>query len=63
MLDCRWVKDNLGQYSFFFDTQSCRAERNLEQVCSEEEYRKVFNRLNGLPRDAKHLIIQLGNTT
>ncbi|KAI0253864.1 hypothetical protein BJV78DRAFT_1371871 [Lactifluus subvellereus] len=38
----------------------CRAERNLAQMCSEEEYRKVFQRLNGLPHKTEHLIIQLG---
>ncbi|KAI0274398.1 hypothetical protein BGY98DRAFT_993844 [Russula aff. rugulosa BPL654] len=38
----------------------CRAERKLGQVCSEEQYTKVFDRLNSLPSRVEHLIIQLG---
>ena len=38
-----------------------RAERKLEQVCSEEQYANVFNRLNSLPSRVEHLIIQLGD--
>jgi hypothetical protein len=38
----------------------CRAERKLEQVCSEEEYGRVFDRLYALPQGVEHLIIQLG---
>ncbi|KAI0003344.1 hypothetical protein BJV74DRAFT_876259 [Russula compacta] len=38
----------------------CRAERKLGQVCSEEEYTRVFKRLNALPPGVEHLIIQLG---
>jgi hypothetical protein len=39
-----------------------RAERKLGQVCSEEQYTKVFDRLNSLPSKVEHLIIQLGDT-
>ncbi|KAI0060801.1 hypothetical protein BV25DRAFT_1917361 [Artomyces pyxidatus] len=38
----------------------CRAERKLEQVCSKEEYHKVFQRLEMLPPSTEHLIVQLG---
>ncbi|KAI0303483.1 hypothetical protein B0F90DRAFT_1809674 [Multifurca ochricompacta] len=38
----------------------CRAERKLTQVCSEEEYTKVFQRLHALPFGVEHVIIQLG---
>ncbi|KAA1471319.1 hypothetical protein DENSPDRAFT_837285 [Dentipellis sp. KUC8613] len=38
----------------------CRAERKLEQVCSPEEYRRVFQRLHNLPLNTEHLIVQLG---
>ena len=38
-----------------------RAERKLGQVCSKEEYDKVFGRLNALPPGVEHLIIQLGD--
>ncbi|KAF8652731.1 hypothetical protein AX16_004230 [Volvariella volvacea WC 439] len=37
----------------------CRAERKKEQVCSELEYRKVFDRLKIYPQ-VQHLIVQLG---
>ena len=40
-----------------------RAERKLEQVCSEEQYTKVFDRLNSLPPRVEHLIIQLGDAS
>lgn len=32
-------------------------------MCGADEYTKVFNRLDGLPRGVEHLIIQLGDTT
>ncbi|KAI0317869.1 hypothetical protein OF83DRAFT_1083328 [Amylostereum chailletii] len=38
----------------------CRAERRLSQVCSPEEYKKVFDRMNLLPPSTEHLIVQLG---
>ncbi|TFY69275.1 hypothetical protein EVG20_g3222 [Dentipellis fragilis] len=38
----------------------CRAERKLDQVCSPDEYRRVFQRLHDLPSITEHLIIQLG---
>ena len=40
-----------------------RAERKLEQVCSEEQYTKVFERLVSLPSRVEHLIIQLGDAS
>jgi len=38
----------------------CRAERKLAQVCSQEEYKKVFQKLHALPAGVDHLIVQLG---
>ncbi|KAG6874079.1 hypothetical protein C0995_006936 [Termitomyces sp. Mi166 len=38
----------------------CRGERSKEQVCSREEYDKVFRRLDRLPSKIEHLIVQLG---
>ncbi|PPR04970.1 hypothetical protein CVT24_010428 [Panaeolus cyanescens] len=38
----------------------CRAERKKEQVCSREQYQKVFGRLNSLPMGVEHLVVQLG---
>ncbi|KAF8232307.1 hypothetical protein L208DRAFT_1272706 [Tricholoma matsutake] len=38
----------------------CRAERTKEQVCSRQEYQKVFQRLAQLPQSVEHLIVQLG---
>ncbi|KAI9456269.1 hypothetical protein BJY52DRAFT_1204831 [Lactarius psammicola] len=38
----------------------CRAERKLSQVCSQEEYKKVFQRLHTLPPGVEHLIVQIG---
>ncbi|KAJ6630651.1 hypothetical protein B0H10DRAFT_1982192 [Mycena sp. CBHHK59/15] len=38
----------------------CRAERTKEQVCSQSEYRKVFERLNKLPTSVEHLCVQIG---
>ena len=32
-------------------------------MCSQGEYKKVFERLHALPNEVQHLIIQLGNTT
>ena len=46
-----------------FDLIHVRAERKLGQVCSEEEYAGVFDRLNTLPARVEHLIIQLGDAT
>lgn len=37
-----------------------RAERKKEQVCSPEEYQKVFARMRSLPSGVEHLIVQLG---
>ena len=44
-----------------FDLTRIRAERKLGQVCSDEEYARVFDRLNALPARVEHLIIQLGD--
>ncbi|EMD34460.1 hypothetical protein CERSUDRAFT_97712 [Gelatoporia subvermispora B] len=38
----------------------CRAERKKSQVCSQEEYTKVFSRVSKLPPTAEHLVIQIG---
>ncbi|KAG1754457.1 hypothetical protein EDB19DRAFT_1892451 [Suillus lakei] len=38
----------------------CRAERKRNQVCSEFEYQKAFERIRYLPSDVKHLVVQLG---
>jgi hypothetical protein len=38
----------------------CRAERTLNQVCSETTYRRVFGRLRDLPNTVKHLVVQIG---
>lgn len=38
----------------------CRAERKLAQVCSQEQYRKVFEKLHALPAGVEHLIVQIG---
>jgi len=40
-----------------------RAERSLGQVCSEEQYARVFKRMNTLPSGVEHLIVQLGDAT
>ena len=61
MLDCRWVNYNSLEVGWFLDSTPLRAERKLEQVCSDEQYAKVFDRLNSLPSSVEHLIIQLGD--
>ncbi|KAJ7752003.1 hypothetical protein B0H16DRAFT_1663119 [Mycena metata] len=38
----------------------CRAERTKEQVCSQVEYQKVFERLSKLPSTVEHLCVQIG---
>lgn len=38
----------------------CRAERRLNQVCSAQEYEKVFARVNAMHPGVEHLILQLG---
>jgi hypothetical protein len=45
------------------DPTHIRGERKLGQVCSEEEYTKVFDRLSTLPPRVEHLIIQLGDAS
>src|SRR5579863_6502600 len=59
MLDCRCVVPKPGQ--LFSDTKTIRAERTLGQVCSEEQYTRVFKRMNALPSGVEHLIVQLGD--
>ena len=39
------------------------AERKEDQVCSIDEYQRVFERLNCLPSSVEHVIIQLGTDT
>lgn len=62
MLDCRWVDYN-SRVGWFLDSMPLRAERKLAQVCSEEQYAKVFDRLNSLPSRVEHLIVQLGGAS
>jgi hypothetical protein len=50
-----------GHSNRTFDTKTFRAERSLEQVCSEEQYARVFNRMNALRLGVDHLIVQLGD--
>ncbi|KAJ7109226.1 hypothetical protein C8R44DRAFT_280276 [Mycena epipterygia] len=38
----------------------CRAERKKDQVCSQTEYQKVFERLSKLPSSVEHLCVQIG---
>ncbi|KAJ6547407.1 hypothetical protein B0H19DRAFT_954671 [Mycena capillaripes] len=38
----------------------CRAERKKDQVCSQSEYQKVFERLSKLPSSVEHLCVQIG---
>lgn len=38
----------------------CRAQRKLDQVCSEDTYERVFEACMNLPESVRHLIIQLG---
>lgn len=38
----------------------CRAERTLQQVCSEATYRRLFDTLWSLPENVKHVVLQLG---
>jgi hypothetical protein len=59
MLDCRCVGQKLGWP--ISNTKTNRAERKLGQICSEEQYARVFNRMNALPSGVEHLIVQLGD--
>ncbi len=47
----------------FLDPTAIRAERKLGQVCSEEEYNRIFGRLNTLPSKVEHLVVQLGDAS
>ncbi|ESK96912.1 plasma membrane protein [Moniliophthora roreri MCA 2997] len=38
----------------------CRAERKKDQVCSQLQYQKVFERIKCLPPSVEHLVVQLG---
>jgi hypothetical protein len=40
-----------------------RAERKLGRVCSDEQYAKIFDRLDLLPARVEHLIVQLGDAS
>ncbi len=61
MLDCRCV--DLKSDWLLFNTKTIRAERKLGQVCSKEEYGRVFKKMYALPRGVKHVIVQIGNVT
>ena len=37
-----------------------RAERRRDQICSEIQYQKSFERLKQLPCTVEHLVVQLG---
>ena len=41
---------------------SVRAERRKDQVCSPEQYKKVFDRLHRLPPQVSQLIVQIGRS-
>lgn len=36
------------------------AERKKNQVCSDEEYKVVFDRLGQIPPHVEHLVVQIG---
>jgi hypothetical protein len=58
LLDCRQAMHTNPSYiktELFF-----RAERKKDQVCSSLEYQKVFQRLDKLPTEVAHLVVQLG---
>ncbi|KAK7014992.1 C-CAP/cofactor C-like domain-containing protein [Favolaschia claudopus] len=38
----------------------CRAERKKDQVCSQAQYQKIFERLTQLPPNVEHLCVQIG---
>ncbi len=48
---------------WFLDPIAIRAERKLGRVCSDEQYNKIFDRLNTLPARVEHLIVQLGDAS
>jgi len=63
MLDCRYVSSSLSKkscVSYPLLSFIPRAERKKEQVCSLGQYQRIFDRLNSLPPDVKHLVIQVG---
>ena len=37
-----------------------RGERRKDQICSEIQYQKTFERLSQLPHTVEHLVVQLG---
>lgn len=37
-----------------------RAERKKTQVCSDQEYTVVFDRLSRMPDNVEHLVVQIG---
>ncbi|KIJ68942.1 hypothetical protein HYDPIDRAFT_80069 [Hydnomerulius pinastri MD-312] len=38
----------------------CRAERKKDKVCSDEQYRKVYDAIGQLPAHVEHIVVQLG---
>jgi hypothetical protein len=62
MLDCRYECHFriIAHLNFFRPFLIHRAERTLNTVCSEESYRRVFDRLWNLPYGVEHLVVQLG---
>ncbi|KAI6162521.1 hypothetical protein EDD17DRAFT_1757290 [Pisolithus thermaeus] len=38
----------------------CRAERRKDRVCSDAQYRKMYDHIKQLPSSVEHLIVQLG---
>ena len=68
LLDCRYVfrfsHCVLRPFIFWFiPFVVTSAERKKDQVCSHGEYQRVFERLNSLPSDVEHVIIQIGADT
>ncbi|KAG6821078.1 hypothetical protein H0H93_007237 [Arthromyces matolae] len=58
LLDCRYLlhlRISLSSPDHVF-----RGERSKEQVCSKVEYDKVFERLDLIPPNIDHLVVQLG---
>ena len=60
LLDCRYVMRYDWSPRTYKVHAVCSAERKLDQVCSDQEYRIVFDRVNALPAGVEHLVVQLG---
>ena len=41
----------------------CRAERKLDQICTQGTYDRIFSLLHNLPPQTEHLIMLLGEST